>query len=75
MPLVTVKVFEQEFTTEEKGRIIASVTDAIAASVGEFARPATWVLVEEVKSGDWGAGGRPVTLQDVLAAKAESLTK
>jgi 4-oxalocrotonate tautomerase len=68
MPLVTVKVFENEFTTEQKGRIIASVTDAIAATFGEAARPATWVLVEEVKSGDWGVGGRPLTLADVQAA-------
>jgi len=33
----------------------------------------TWVIVEEVGSGDWGIGGRAMTPQDVkqLAASAQ----
>jgi 4-oxalocrotonate tautomerase len=28
-------------------------------------RPVTWVVVEEVKSGDWGIAGNPLTTADV----------
>lgn len=33
-------------------------------------RPVTTVIVEEVKSGDWGIGGRPMTTDDVKALAA-----
>jgi 4-oxalocrotonate tautomerase len=32
---------------------------------GENMRSLTTVLIEEVKSGDWGMGGKPVTTADV----------
>ncbi|MDD2760069.1 MAG: hypothetical protein PHH11_07230 [Methylomonas sp.] len=28
---------------------------------GEGLRPVTWVLIEDVASGEWGVGGQPVT--------------
>jgi 4-oxalocrotonate tautomerase len=33
-------------------------------------RPVTWVVVEEVKSGDWGIGGKPLTTAAVKALAA-----
>lgn len=33
----------------------------------ENMRPVTWVVVEEVCSGDWGIGGNPLTTADVQA--------
>jgi 4-oxalocrotonate tautomerase len=33
-------------------------------------RALTWVIFEEVKSGDWGIGGKPVTAQEVLKLQA-----
>lgn len=33
-------------------------------------RPVTWVVIEEVKSGDWGIGGSPLTTNDVKALAA-----
>ena len=30
-------------------------------------RGVTWVIVEEVKSGDWAIGGNPLTTEDVKA--------
>ena len=33
-------------------------------------RALTWVIFEEVKSGDWGIGGKPVTTQEVLKLQA-----
>jgi 4-oxalocrotonate tautomerase len=70
MPLVTVKVFENEFNTAQKAQIIQQVTEAMVSSIGEAVRPATWVLVEEIKSGDWGVGGHGLTLEEVQAANA-----
>jgi 4-oxalocrotonate tautomerase len=34
---------------------------------GENARPVTWVALEEVKSGEWGIGGVPLTTEAALA--------
>ena len=34
---------------------------------GENMRPVTWVVVEEVASGDWGVGGTPLHTADVKA--------
>jgi len=34
------------------------------------ARGVTWVVVEEVRSGDWGIGGKPLHTEDVKALAA-----
>lgn len=34
---------------------------------GENMRPITWVVLEEVKSGDWGIGGKGYTTEEVKA--------
>ncbi len=37
---------------------------------GENMRPVTWVVIEEVKSGDWCIGGNRLTTNDVRAFAA-----
>jgi 4-oxalocrotonate tautomerase len=37
---------------------------------GENLRQATVVMIEEIKSGDWGFGGQPLTTADVKAMAA-----
>jgi 4-oxalocrotonate tautomerase len=37
---------------------------------GENMRSVTWVVVEEVASGDWGMGGKPLGTEDVKALAA-----
>ena len=32
---------------------------------GEAMRPVTWVVIEEVKGGDWGVGGKPWPVEDM----------
>ena len=34
---------------------------------GEHMRPVTWVIIEEVRSGEWGIGGQPMTTKAVVA--------
>jgi 4-oxalocrotonate tautomerase len=65
MPLITVKLIEDVFTPEQKAEIIEKLTDAMVAIEGENLRQLTFVLVEEVKQGDWGVGGKSLTAEDV----------
>lgn len=65
MPLVNVKIIEGVFTAEQKQEMIRKLTDTMVSIEGENMRSVTWVVVEEVKSGDWGIGGNPLSTQDV----------
>jgi 4-oxalocrotonate tautomerase len=70
MPLVHVKVIEGVFTSGQKHQIIRKLTDTMVSIEGENLRPATVVVVEEIKSGDWGFGGNPLTTADAKALAA-----
>ena len=70
MPFVNVKLIEGVFDTEQKRDIIARVTDAMVSVEGENMRPVTWVVIEEVASGEWGIAGNPLTTADVKALAA-----
>lgn len=67
MPLLNVKVIEGVFTSTQKQEMIRKLTDTMVAIEGENLRPVTWVVIEEVKSGDWGVGGESLTTDDVQA--------
>lgn len=67
MPLVHVKLIEGVFSDAQKREMIEKITDAIVSIEGEALRPYTWVILEEVKSGDWGMGGKAMTTADVEA--------
>jgi 4-oxalocrotonate tautomerase len=70
MPLIEVKLIENVFTPEKKSQIITKLTDAIVSIEGEHIRPATLVVLEDVRSGDWGIGGKPLTTEAVHAMAA-----
>jgi 4-oxalocrotonate tautomerase len=70
MPLIQVKLIEGVFTEAQKRQMVHKLTDAMVSIEGENMRPATWVVVEEVKSGDWGIGGKTLTTADVKALAA-----
>ena len=70
MPLINVKVIENVFSDEEKHQMVTRLTDAMVSIEGEAMRPVTWVIVEEVKSGDWGIAGNAMTTADVKALAA-----
>ena len=70
MPLINVKLIEDVFTSEQKGQIVERLTDAMVSIEGENMRGVTWVVVEEVHSGDWGIGGQPLTTDAVKALAA-----
>jgi 4-oxalocrotonate tautomerase len=70
MPLISVKLIEGVFSSEQKRQIIERLTDAMVAIEGENMRQVTWCVIEEVKSGDWGIAGNAVTLEGVRALAA-----
>jgi 4-oxalocrotonate tautomerase len=70
MPLVNVKLIEGVFTPSQKQEMVRKLTDTMIAIEGENMRSVTTVVVEEIKSGDWGIGGNPVTTQDAKALAA-----
>jgi 4-oxalocrotonate tautomerase len=67
MPLVNVKVIEGVFSDSQKRDMVEKLTDAMVTVEGENMRGVTWVVIEEVKSGDWGIGGKALTTADVKA--------
>ncbi len=70
MPLIQVKLINEVFTPAQKKEMIAKLTDAMVTIEGENMRPVTWVIVEDVRSGDWGIGGQALTTDDVRALAA-----
>lgn len=70
MPLINVKLIENVFSTEQKREIVEKLTETMVEIEGENMRGVTWVVVEEVASGDWGIGGNALTTEDVTALRA-----
>ena len=72
MPLVEVKLIEGVFSPSQKKEMIERLTEAMIAIEGENMRPVTFVTIDEVKSGDWGIGGKAMTAVDVRALQVGS---
>ena len=70
MPLIDVQVLEGVFSTEEKAQMIAALTAAFGSVAGQRMADSTSVRIHEVKSGDWGYGGKVLTTIDALEIKA-----
>lgn len=65
MPIIDVKVMENVLTVEQKQSIARGITDVFAGVVGEPARGVTWVVIQDVTSGQWTMAGEPVTTEGV----------
>ncbi len=70
MPLIQVKLIEGVFDEAQKRTMAERLTDTMVEIEGENMRGVTWVLVEEVKSGQWAIGGQPLSTADVKAMAA-----
>ncbi len=73
MPFVNVKLVEGVFSAAQKQEMIRKLTDTMVEIEGEAMRAVTWVTLEEVKSGDWGIAGNPLTTADVKALQASAV--
>ena len=65
MPLIDIQLIEGVFTPGQKREMISKVTDAIVSVEGEAMRGVTWVRVQEIASGEWAIGGKPLTTEAV----------
>jgi len=63
MPLIRVKLIEGAVTPEKKRQLITELTNSFVSVIGEGIRPITWVILEEVKNGDWGMAGEPCVIE------------
>ena len=72
MPLIQVKVFEDELSQEQSEDLIGKITDAVTEVTSEKLRDVTWVIIDEVNSGHWGVGGAALGLDDVKRIMAGS---
>ncbi|MGR9014975.1 MAG: tautomerase family protein [Gammaproteobacteria bacterium] len=72
MPLVQIKGISGYLSLQQKQEIISKVTDAIVSVEGEGLRQVTWVLIEDVASGEWGVGGQAITTDAIRAMSQAS---
>ena len=70
MPFINVKVLEGVFDADQKREIVERLTETMVGIEGENMRGVTWVVLEEVKSGDWAIGGKALSTDDVKALAA-----
>ena len=71
MPFVEVKVFEGELTQVQSKELIQKITNSVTEVTGGKLRDVTWVVINEIKSGNWGVGGNALGLDDVKKILAE----
>ena len=57
---------------EQKRELICQLTGTMVEIEGENLRTVTWVVVEEVKSGDRGIGGNGLITADVHALQGQA---
>lgn len=73
MLLLQIRVVEGLFTQTEQRALVSLLTDAVVSVKGEHVRRLTWVLVDELRSGNCGIGGQALTTNDVRALAAGAL--
>jgi len=71
MPLVDSELIEGVFDEDQKQRMIRDVTEAMVGVEGEAMSGVPWVRVQEIASGEWAIGGKPMTAEAVKAAQSE----
>ncbi|MCB2079715.1 MAG: tautomerase family protein [Novosphingobium sp.] len=65
--MVDIQLIKGVFNEDQKREMIEKVTDTMVSIEGEAMRGVTWVRVQEVASGEWGIGGKPLTAEMVKA--------
>jgi 4-oxalocrotonate tautomerase len=65
MPYINCRVMEGVLSDDQKADIAEQITETIATVVGEPVRGLTWVVIDDMTSGELTIGGRPVTTEGV----------
>jgi 4-oxalocrotonate tautomerase len=75
MPYINCRVMEGVLSDDQKAEIAESITETFVSVVGEPVRGLTWVVIDDMSSGQLTIGGRPITtegVKDVLAGAPAS---
>jgi 4-oxalocrotonate tautomerase len=56
---------EGVLSDDQKAEIAEQITETFASVVGEPVRGLTWVVIDDMSSGKFTIGGRPVTTEGV----------
>ena len=75
MPFIAMKTLAGAWTDEQRNRLIEEITEAVVRVGGEGIRPNVLVVIEEIRDGGWGAGGKNLTLAALEARRAARATK
>ena len=77
MPLLNVKLIEGVFTPSQKQEMVRKLTDAMVSIEGENMRPATIVIVEEVKRrlGLWRQANHDRRCESAGSRQVQGLTR
>ncbi len=65
MPYINCRVMEGVLTDDQKADIAEQITETFASVAGEPVRGLTWVVIDDMSSGNLTIGGRPVTTEGV----------
>jgi 4-oxalocrotonate tautomerase len=71
VPLIHVTLIENVFSQAQKQEMIQKLTDAMVSIEGEKLRSLTWVVIEEVRDGNLGIGGKPLSCRDARELSRE----
>ena len=63
MPLIRVSLLDGVFSDEQRQQMVVRLADTMAEVVGEPYRQVTWVLIDDVRSGELSIGGNPITTE------------
>jgi 4-oxalocrotonate tautomerase len=75
MPYINCRVMEGVLSEDQKAEIAEQITETFASVVGEPVRGLTWVVIDDMSSGQFTIGGRPVTtggVKEILAGAPAS---
>ena len=70
MPVVNVRLMENVLSQEQKQDIAEQFTETLVSVIGEPVRELTWVIVDDIRSGQLNIGAKPITteaVKDMLA--------
>lgn len=75
MPYVNIQVIEGVLSQEQKRQMLEKVSEVVISIEGEGVRNYTTVVIDEVRSGDWAVGGKPLEAHEVRAIASSKKTK
>ena len=65
MPVVNLRVMENVLSSGQKQEIAEQFTETLVSVIGEPVRELTWVIVDDIRSGQLNIGAKPITSEAV----------